>query len=133
MARAGLKRRGAPLGNQNARKHGFYSSVLLPSQEALLPRAKSIRGLNDEIAVARIRIVSVVSTVPTNPRVLSAAINSLLRLERAKQSILTRRRTADSRAAKLRRNSSRTVIAGIPSTSNPLHERECRQCLTEIL
>ncbi len=97
------KRRGPPPGNQNARKHGFYSSVLLPSQEALLPRAKSITGLNDEIAVARIRLASVVSGAPDNPRVLSAAINSLLRLERTNQAIRTHRRTADAHVAKLRR------------------------------
>ncbi len=98
---ARLKRRGAPLGNQNARKNGFYSSVLSPAQLRFLPRATTVRGLNGEIGIARVRLAAVVSTAPDNVRVLSAAINSLLRLERTKHAILTRRRTADSRAAKL--------------------------------
>ncbi len=84
---ARLKRRGAPLGNQNARKHGFYSSVLSPAQLRFLPRAKAIRGLNDETGIARVRLASVVATAPDNVRVLSAAINSLIRLERAKHAI----------------------------------------------
>ena len=103
MAPGRLKRRGPPLGNQNARKHGFYSSVLSPAQLRFLPRAKTIRGLNDEIGIARVRLASVVSNSPDNVRVLSAAINSLLRLERTKHAIRARRRTATSRAAKLRR------------------------------
>ncbi len=101
MAPGRLKRRGPPLGNQNARKHGFYSSVLSLSQQAFLPRAKTIRSLNNEIGIARVRLASVVSTAPDNVRVLSAAINSLLRLERTKQATRARRRKADSRAAKL--------------------------------
>ncbi len=108
MPAARLKRRGAPLGNQNARKHGFYSSVLSPAQLRFLPRAKTIRGLNDEIGIARVRLAAFVSSAPDNVRVLSAAINSLLRLERTKQAIRTRRRTADSHAAKLREKGSRT-------------------------
>ena len=107
MAPGRLKRRGPPLGNQNARKHGFYSSALSPSQRAFLPRAKTIRGLNSEIGIARVRLASVVSNAPDNVRVLSAAINSLLRLERTKQAMRARRRTADLRAAKLRKKANR--------------------------
>ena len=107
MPAARLKRRGAPLGNQNARKHGFYSSVLSPAQLRFLPRATTIRGLNDEIGVARVRLASVLSSAPDNVRVLSAAINSLLRLERTKQAMRARRRTADLRAAKLRKKANR--------------------------
>ncbi len=123
MTTGGRKTRGPRPGNQNATKHGFYSSVLLPSEEALLPRAKTIRGLNDEITVARIRIASVVSTVPTNPMVLSAAVHSLVRLERTRHSLLTRRRTADSRAAKLQKTTDRgrhpESSARLPTSSLP--------------
>ncbi len=103
MPAARLRRRGAPLGNQNARKHGFYSSVLSPVQLRFLPRATTITGLNDEIGIARVRLASVVSRSPDNVRVLTAAINSLLRLERTKHAIRTRHRTADSRASRLRK------------------------------
>ncbi len=113
MPAARLKRRGPPRGNQNARKHGFYSSVLSPAQQALLPHAKNMRGLTHEIAVARLRLASAVSSVPDNPRLLSAAVNSLLRLERTRQATLTRRRTADSRAANLRKKASRSAAGTI--------------------
>ena len=123
MPAARLKRRGAPFGNRNARKHGFYSSVLSPAQLRFLPRAATMRCLNDEIGIARVRLASVVSTAPGNVRVLSAAINSLLRLERTRQAILARRRTADSRAAKLRRMANRKASDRIPTAART-HEHE---------
>ncbi len=127
MPAARLRRRGPPLGNQNARKHGFYSSVLSPAQQALLPRAKSIRGLSHEIGVARVRLASAVANSPDNTRVLHAAINSLLRLERTRQAIRTRRRTADARAAKLRTMGNRKASDLIPTTARPTHENERRR------
>ncbi len=127
MPAARLTRRGPPLGNQNARKHGFYSSTLSPAQQALLPRAKKIRSLNDEIGIARVRFAAAVADSSTNARVLSAATNSLLRLERTRQASLSRRRTADSRAAKLRRTGTPPVNHSIPTTARQLHERE-RRC-----
>ena len=117
MAPGRRRRRGPPLGNQNARKHGFYSSVLSPAQLRFLPRAKTIRGLNDEIGIARVRLASVVSNSPDNVRVLSAAINSLLRLERTKQAMRARRRRADSRAAKLRKKVGRTLVGKVIAQS----------------
>ncbi len=123
MAATRIRRRGPPLGNQNARKHGFYSSVLSPAQQALLPHAKNMRGLTHEIGVARVRLASAVSASPDNPRLLSAAVNSLLRLERTRQATLTRRRTADSRAAKLNRRgimaNSVDITASLPTSSLP--------------
>ncbi len=127
MPAARLRRRGAPPGNQNAGKHGFYSSVVSPAQLRFLPRAKAIRGLNDETGIARVRLASVVATAPDNVRVLSAAINSLLRLERSRQTVLNRRRTADVRAAKLRRMATSKTADSVPATARPMHEREYRR------
>ncbi len=123
MPAARLRRRGPPLGNQNARKHGFYSSVLSPAQQALLPRAKTIRGLDNEISLARVRLASAIANAPDNTRVLSAAFNSLLRLERTRQAVGTRRRTADSYAAKLRKKGDHgqrsDSTATLPTSSLP--------------
>lgn len=45
---------GAPPGNQNARRHGFYSQRLTPEEIAALVSLAENHSLDDEIAVARI-------------------------------------------------------------------------------
>jgi len=44
------KKRGAPKGNQNARKHGFYSQALNESEKLRLEQARGIEGIDEEIA-----------------------------------------------------------------------------------
>ena len=39
------KKGGAPPGNQNARKHGFYSKVLAPAEKRILDDASGVDGL----------------------------------------------------------------------------------------
>jgi len=77
------RKRGAPLGNQNARKHGFYSKVLTPGQEAAL-KASSVEGLDREIGIIRMKIMSVLSNDPQNMRALTLAMSSLNRLVRTR-------------------------------------------------
>ena len=53
------KRGGAPLGNQNARTHGFYVSTLDPQERADLDRASDLAGatsLDAEIIIARVAL-----------------------------------------------------------------------------
>ena len=45
------RRRGAQPGNQNARKHGFYSSTLSPEQQESLEEAAALKDLQSEIAL----------------------------------------------------------------------------------
>jgi len=44
------KRGGAPRGNQNARKHGFYSKVLNEVERLDFELATGVEGIDDEIA-----------------------------------------------------------------------------------
>lgn len=46
---------GAPKGNSNAVKHGFYSDALLPEEKALYERAE-VGSLDDEIRLARVKL-----------------------------------------------------------------------------
>ena len=78
-------RRGAPLGNQNARKHGFYSRVLSPEQQKLLARVGLMKDLDREIDLARVKVISALSNAPENARVLALALSALASLERAKK------------------------------------------------
>ena len=50
------KRRGAPLGNQNARKHGYYSKLLTPEQLRRLPKARAMDGFDQEIVLMRLKM-----------------------------------------------------------------------------
>ena len=51
---AGVKgKTGAKPGNQNARKHGFYSSALLPGEEEFFEEAKTL-SVEHEIGMLRI-------------------------------------------------------------------------------
>lgn len=79
------KRRGAPKGNQNARKHGFYSQVLTDEERDDLERAVHLEGLDEEIALLRVKIKSVAEHDPENITLLMEALATLYRLLQAKQ------------------------------------------------
>lgn len=75
-----IRKRGAQKGNQNARKHGFYSSVLDEEQQRDLQIAIDVEGLDEEIALLRVRIKSLVQRDPENMRLIMLATNALARL-----------------------------------------------------
>ena len=79
------KRRGAPLGNQNARKHGYYSNVLDESEKRNLKMAYQIKGLDEEINLLRVKIKSIAEHDPQNLRLISQAAVSLARLLRTRE------------------------------------------------
>ena len=79
------KRRGAPLGNQNARKHGYYSNVLDESEKRNLKMAYQIKGLDEEINLLRVKIKSIAEHDPQNLRLISQADVSLARLLRTRE------------------------------------------------
>jgi len=83
----GEKKRGAPRGNQNARKHGFYSNVLSEAERQDFEQATSVEGVDDEIALLRVRIKSVVANDPDNIKLIMQAICILARLLGAKNNI----------------------------------------------
>ncbi len=80
-------KRGAPKGNQNARKHGFYSKVLDEAEQLDFELATNVEGIDDEIALLRIKIKSVLERDPENIKLIMQAINALARLVRTKYNI----------------------------------------------
>ena len=72
--------RGGQKGNQNARKHGFYSQVLDEAQQLDLEVAEGLSGLDDEIAVLRVKIKALLEHDEDNIRLLMEATNTLARL-----------------------------------------------------
>jgi hypothetical protein len=87
MAERGKRRRGAPKGNQNARKHGFYAKVLDEAEQLDFELASGVEGFDDEIALLRVKIKSLLANDPENLKLLMAATNTLVRLVNTKYKI----------------------------------------------
>ena len=81
------RKRGAPRGNQNARKHGFYSKVLDEVERLDLELAQGVEGVDDEIALLRVKIKSILGSDPENVRLIMEATNTLARLVRTRYNI----------------------------------------------
>lgn len=80
-------KRGAPKGNQNARKHGFYSKVLDEAGQLDFELAAGVNGVDDEIALLRVKIKSLLANDPENIKLLMDATNTLVRLVKTKYKI----------------------------------------------
>lgn len=76
------RKKGAPQGNQYARKHGFYSRILTPAQSEVLRRVGPAYTIKSEIVFTMLKIQSVLKTDPSNSRLLHRAVNRLIRLIR---------------------------------------------------
>ncbi len=74
------RRRGAPSGNQNARKHGFYSAALSAQEQEALLDAATIKDLQSEIALMRVKLMDLVSSLDTSTELLLQAVRALTRL-----------------------------------------------------
>ncbi len=80
-------KKGAPKGNQNARKHGFYSKVLDESEQLDFEQATRVEGIDDEIALLRVKIKSLIERDPENIKLIMMAINTLIRLVRTRYNV----------------------------------------------
>jgi hypothetical protein len=71
------RKSGAPKGNQNARKHGFYSRVLDEAGKLDFELAAGVEGIDDEIALLRVKIKSILEKDPENIKLIMQATNIL--------------------------------------------------------
>ena len=85
-ARTGRKT-GAPKGNQNAKKRGFYEKVLDEAERLDFELASGVNGIDDEIALLRVKIKSILGDDPKNIRLMVEATNALERLIRTRYKI----------------------------------------------
>ena len=81
------RKRGAPKGNQNARKHGFYDRVLDEAEQVDFELASGVDGIDDEIALLRVKIKSILSRDPENIKLIMQVTNALARLVRTRYNI----------------------------------------------
>jgi hypothetical protein len=87
MAMQAKKKRGAPKGNQNARKLGFYSKVLDEAEQLDFELASGVNGIDDEIALLRVKIKSVLEKDPENIKLIMEATNTLAGLVKTRYKI----------------------------------------------
>jgi len=87
MPKKAERKRGAPKGNQNARKHGFYSKVLNEAEQMDFKLASGVDGIDDEIALLRVKIKSLIAHDPENITLIMQATNILARLIKTRYNI----------------------------------------------
>jgi hypothetical protein len=78
------KKHGGQQGNQNARKHGFYSATLSPTEICEFWNIVNLEGIEPEIAVLRIKLRSLLQHDPGNRRLLGEASKLLTKWFRTK-------------------------------------------------
>ena len=83
---------GAPKGNQNARKHGFYARVLDEAEQVDFELASGVEGIDDEIALLRVKIKSILANDPENIKLIMQVTNALERLIRTRYKITKEQR-----------------------------------------
>jgi hypothetical protein len=79
-----MARKSTSTGSQSVRKRGFYSKVLDDAEQVQLHAARDIEGIDDEIALLRVKIASILEHDSDNIKLIMAATNTLARLVRTK-------------------------------------------------
>lgn len=81
------KKLGAQPKNQNARKHGFYSRALTEAERLQLDEASFVEGLDEEIALLRVKLRELVENEPERIDLHLEAANTIARLIRTRYQI----------------------------------------------
>ncbi len=94
MPEKAKRKRGAPKGNQDAKKHVFYSKVLDEAERLDFELAAGVEGIDDEIALLRVEIKSILELEhnPEDVRLIIQATNALERLIRTRYKITKEQR-----------------------------------------
>jgi hypothetical protein len=80
MAKKAKRPRGAPVGNQNARTHGYFSRVFTRTQQMDFEVASGVDGIDDEIALLRVKIIAVLENDPENLKLIMQAAHTVARM-----------------------------------------------------
>ena len=82
------RKRGAPAGNKNAIKHGFYSKIFEGTDSRDFEKATGIEGIDEEIALMRLEIKKAISGGDKkNILLLIKAVGALEKLIRTRYQI----------------------------------------------
>jgi len=86
------RKRGAPKGNQNARRRDFYAKVLDEAERLDFELASGVEGIDGEMALLRVKIKSILEHDPENVKLIMQATNALERLIRTRYKITKEQR-----------------------------------------
>ena len=86
------RERGAPKSNKNTGKHSFYSKVLDEAEKLDFELASGVEGIDDEIALLRVKIKSLLENDPEDIRLIMQVTNALERLVRTRYNITKEQR-----------------------------------------
>ena len=78
------RKRGAPKGNQNARKHGLYSRIHDKRLKLRLDQALTVEGIDEEIAVMRLKLRTLLKEYPDRIDMQVIVATTIARLVRTK-------------------------------------------------
>ena len=79
-------------------RRGFYSNALDHAQEMDFELAQGVEGIDDEIALLRVEIKSLLENDPENVKLIMEATNTLARLVRTRYKISSEQKKALSSA-----------------------------------
>lgn len=65
-------------------KRGFYAQALSEAEQVLLPEAKEIEGLDEEIALLRVKLTSALEEQPDNMSLMMRGVDLLVKAVAAK-------------------------------------------------
>jgi hypothetical protein len=105
------RKKGAPIGNQNARKHGLYSSNLSLTQICEFWNILNLGGVEPELVALRIKLGSALCHAPGNRRILMEASKLLAKWYRSKYRL-------DGKSNTELKKFVRIILEGIQQKSN---------------
>lgn len=73
------RKRGGQPGNQNARKHGFYSNKMNPDEVCRFWNIVNLEGVAPEVVAFRLKLHSVLKSDPGNRRTIMEAVKMITR------------------------------------------------------
>ena len=76
----GARRRGAPRGNQNGRKHGRYSRLQPADRHAALRKMLQSYGFNQPLASVNLSVEELLDDPKTNVRLLFLLLRTMIEL-----------------------------------------------------
>ena len=89
---ARASRKSTSKSKQSSKKQGFYSMVLDEAEKLDFELAAGVNGIDDEIALLRVKIKSILGDEPKNIRLLVEATNALERLIKTRYRITKEQR-----------------------------------------
>jgi len=84
---APVRKPGGQVGNQNARKHGFYANYMTRKEARIYAEAARVSGTAAEIALLRCKLAEMLKEDPVDVALLARVVGLINRLELNRQKL----------------------------------------------